>query len=275
MPDYAAASGTKRHTYTDLPLARGGTGERQTGDVDAGDEEHYAHRAHQHEQQLSHRLHHPVLRANEAVLPAGCFDVAKDGVDLGGRRLDRDAVSQTREHRRPRPGDWAGHGFYRDRNPELRRPIRKGKFFREDADDLVVLAVELQRPTDNGGIAAEVAPPGDSTQNHDGRRVVDLFARAKESPKHGSHPEHRQDRRLDQRTLEPCRLLVPAERPQRRDAEPDVRQRPRPRLEREAFRDSYRARLLDRLTGRRLRGGNGNDELHQPIGVLVGQRLEQ
>ena len=103
LADQAAASGADRRAHDDLAAARRGARQQQIGDVGAGDEQHEAHRAEQHEQRLPRRADDGLMERRDAhalVAVAARVLGGQPGGDAGHLRLGS-RPAMRRSPRRP------------------------------------------------------------------------------------------------------------------------------------------------------------------------------
>ena len=129
-PDDAAAPGAERRADRDLLAPPERLREHEVRDVGAGDQEHEADRAEEHEQRRSHVADEVLVQRDDRGAPA--FVVLRilrrepggDGVHLAARGLDGDAFLQPRED--PEVVDAAdglgSSGVENERQPELASP---------------------------------------------------------------------------------------------------------------------------------------------------------
>ena len=98
LPDQPAAAGAECGANGHFRLARGRAGEQQVGDVDAGNQEHEAYGAEQHEYRPADVAHHRLeQRDSGEVQPCVRVRVLgrkllTDGLNFGGNLLRRDPV---------------------------------------------------------------------------------------------------------------------------------------------------------------------------------------
>ena len=101
----AAASGAERDAHGDLALPRFGAGEHEAGDVGAGDEQHEADGAEQHEQRLPQVAEEfPIERRDlhgAAFIGSGVsrLQSKRNAIELGLRLRGGDSGPQAGEHR--------------------------------------------------------------------------------------------------------------------------------------------------------------------------------
>ena len=164
-PDDARAAGPEGRAHRDLLAPRDRAGENEVGDVGARDQEHEAHGPEQDEQRRPDVADEVLVEGQDGGAPALVVrrvlrgQPGRDGVHLGPRRIQRDAVLQAGEH---------AEVVNRPQRPVLRRQNERdpdaglrriGQLLRKHAHDLVALAVQDHGASDDGGTGAEAALP--------------------------------------------------------------------------------------------------------------------
>ena len=191
LRDDAAAAAADRRPYRDLASTLGRPDQQQVRDVGARDQQHEPDGTEQREQGGPRVVHditvHPVHPNLQVLGLVELVDLAQprgDRVHLVLRLLQRDAVTQPRDHRQPgrvprevgdvgrqhAPGiDVGGHRRVRRQvDPERRR---------QDADDDRAPAIQLNRAADHVRIAAESPLPQPVAEHHLARRQVGIGVR--------------------------------------------------------------------------------------------------
>ncbi len=198
------AAGAERGTHAGLALARACAGQEQRGDVDARNQQHDGHGAEEHQHPRPRPCAHDVIakraEANRrALAPLGMRrqDAVADPVHVGLRLLDGDAWLQ------PAGDLQVDVDLLRDADPlrfrddigevQVRRtgcPERPGEALRHDADDVEGLAIERERPADDGGLAAVAALPQSVAQDRHALAAGDFVVSRERVPHDRLHAQH-------------------------------------------------------------------------------------
>ena len=224
-PDEARPAGAKRSAQRELVHARGASREHEVGDVRARDQKDEGHGTEQQpERPLRARPNHLVRQAlnQDAASRIGIGVVVTkargDHVELRASRLDRCQRRQAADDHQ-HVGVAASRvglkrfpvAHHRDRLPQLDVLVRELEAVGHDADDLARRAIDIQRRSENRGIAGEALPP--QTVADDDRPLRAAKVRGVEGPaEHGWGTEHLKESRTDQRDVDPFRFLPACDR---------------------------------------------------------------
>ncbi len=275
--------------HPELAGAIAGAREEQIGEVRAGDQQHERHRRGQHLERGPHARRHVVDERSGADVDRTALaedqvghrtlDGAGAGAALGFRLREGHARLQARERLRVVDDGRAGRRLdgqrriQADRLAVVTQPdflVGKGEARRRHADDVVMNAIDDDRPADHSGVAPEPVAPEAVREDHHGRRPLLRVRGHEESASSGRDAQQGEQPRRDARTPHALRPFRRADRvvptAERGDAVDRVRgSRPRP------VGRSAQLGPGDRLA----RAGMLFPQPDEPIGLRIRQRAEQ
>ena len=165
LPREPDAAGAQRDPHRELPRAGGRARDEEAADVGARDEQHEGHGDRQDERHRPHVVHHARLQRldEHAALRVGVRILAREPpcnrfqLRLGAR--DRHVIFQTGDDVEVvRSAAGAGARIEPERNPRVGFQM-KAETFRQDADDEIRLAVEVQPLAQDVRVRPERRPP--------------------------------------------------------------------------------------------------------------------
>ena len=169
-PDSCGAKGRPHRKFL---LAVRATDEQQDRDVGTADQQQRCDRTQQQKQPWAHRPRKQFddaaeLNAKRVGVPARCLrgELLQDGLQFGIGLCDRHARADLERHA------VVDIGLEPDFERHVNVRFAPAKSRRHDADDLIVLAHELQGPADHGRVARVIPLPELIAEHHDARRVL-------------------------------------------------------------------------------------------------------
>jgi hypothetical protein len=271
--DNPAAAGAKREPDGLFATPERRPRQRQVRDVRAGDQQDQPDGGEQHEESSPGRLRHdPVVDRRRRDTPVRIVfrvlfpELQRDGVHLLLRLLDRHAVSQPADHGHhviravlPREvGRERGHDV--DRQQEVT--------IAHDPDDVVGDAIEHDRLAQHRIAPAEAGFPDRLRDQRDPRAACAILVLGESAAGDRLHAEHREDVRRHLEAGKPLGFAPGRHRDAAAAPPAELGERLRTLGPRHVIRNRH--------------GEARNAQLvvllpypHQPIGVLVGQRLER
>ena len=162
-----------RPAHRKFLLAVRATDEQQDRDVGTAHQQERCDRTQQEKEPWAHRPREQFddaaeLNAKRVGYRPGvcCGELLQDGLQFGIGLGDRHARADLERHAVVDVGLEPDF----ERHVNVRFPPAKSR--RHHSDDLIVLANELQRPADHGGVARVIPLPELIAQRHDARRVL-------------------------------------------------------------------------------------------------------
>ncbi len=224
----APARCAERDANRDLLAPRGAPGEKEVGDVRAGNQQHEDHRTERDIDRLAQIVTDqlPIERLDgdaPVFLPRGnrVGDLRSHGEQIGVCLLQRHAALQPRKRIQPVRAGRPFLGRERVQPPEAcrvlqwPRPMPVERARGQDADDLVRFVVEEQVAPEDGGVTAEMRLPGRMTQDHDAVRTVPIFLGPERAADDRRNAEHAEVIGRDVTAVEARRLAVDHDRRRR------------------------------------------------------------
>ena len=232
LPNEAAAAGAERGTDRDLGLSRRRAGEHQVRHVGAGNQQHQADGAEQHEQRRAGVADDVLAERRDREADVGIalgelrLQPSRDGRDVGRRAIRRYARLQPPDDLDV-PGTAVRHAEHLvvlDRRPQLHaRRVREAGG--QNADDHVRLAVEREHAPDRRGAGAEPLLPELMTEQHDAGAARFVLLWAKRAPEDWLHAQHAEQARAHLSAVQPHRFTDARQRHPERVARGNIGQR--------------------------------------------------